>query len=784
MQKLGGGIAAAGAGMAVVGVAVAAGLEKAVKFGNEFDTAARLTLTQTKGVTDSLQDVKNVALEVAKTVPVPLEELQPALYDIFSSMDVNINQAKDVLAGFSKAAVAGGTDVQTAGRATIAILNGFHIPVSKLNDVLDVQFQLVAKGVGTYEEFAKGIGRAIPAANKAGQSVQELAGGLAFLTRSGLSVPMAATSMSRAFDMLTNTKAIKGLQDIGISVFDAQGKTRKLSDIVIDLSAHLQDIPPDKLAKALDVGKDFGTKLDQVKQLQAHFKDMTSEERVKAMNDIFGTGSGYTQQAQRFWSLALANTAEYKQRVDDMTNAHGTLDRAFGIMSGGWKAKWEGVKNSVKTLAIEIRDDLMPYVERVMDAFNGLVNWFEKLDPSTKKAIVKFTAIAAIIGIVGGALLIAVGALTSFVGTILASSGAVEALTGAIGILTTPIGAVLIPALLLIGPVIAAIIDHWDEFYRKVKNIITEIGFIVRMVFDDIKDYIQRTGLDKKAAEMFQKAKDAIWPILSRILDQVKGFLDGVVDFWRAHGQTILNVIGPFIATIIDIFSGFFDLLGGNWSGLFRDIENGWEDMTKMVNGIANAFIQALLDIFFAFADKAVGIFDAVFGFLPHFHEAMDDARTKLAQAKKDVDDFFNKADGTATPKLDTQPMYAQFDSIVRTYDSVKSHIEHNTPVIGTGIVVPRGMIGANAEGGFINRPEISWVGEKGRELILPLNNRARTMELLGQAGLRGQMTTGGGGTTITIEKGAIQVTGQSDPEMTANLTVDKIMAAIRQRQV
>lgn len=41
-----------------------------------------------------------------------------------------------------------------------------------------------------------------------------------------------------------------------------------------------------------------------------------------------------------------------------------------------------------------------------------------------------------------------------------------------------------------------------------------------------------------------------------------------------------------------------------------------------------------------------------------------------------------------------------------------------------------------NAKGGFITRPTLSWVGEAGPELILPLNDLGRAMKLLDQSGL------------------------------------------------
>jgi hypothetical protein len=178
-------LASVGVGIGLVGAAGIKFLKDSTDAAIEYNRQASLTKTQVDGIKVSVQDLERVSSQVAHDIGVPLETLQPALYDIFSSMDVGLSGASKMLRGFGKAAVAGQTDVQTAGRATIALMNAFNIPVSKLNNVLDFQFQLVRKGVGTYEEFASTIGRAIPSAANAGQTYQTLGGILAYLTRNG-----------------------------------------------------------------------------------------------------------------------------------------------------------------------------------------------------------------------------------------------------------------------------------------------------------------------------------------------------------------------------------------------------------------------------------------------------------------------------------------------------------------------------------------------------------------------------------------------------------------------
>src|SRR5690606_1055774 len=137
--------------------------------------------------------------------------------------------------------------------------------------------QLVRKGVGTYEEFSRAIGRAIPASVRAGQEFEILGGMMAFLTRNGLSVQMAATSSARALEALVNPRTVSRLEGMGISVRDTAGEFRPLPEILA--------------------------------QMNEQFSTMTSPERAAAMQNLFRT-SGGTIQARRFFDVVFTNFDE------------------------------------------------------------------------------------------------------------------------------------------------------------------------------------------------------------------------------------------------------------------------------------------------------------------------------------------------------------------------------------------------------------------------------------------------------------------------------------------
>jgi len=373
----------------------------------DYEQEARRTLTQVDKAGISLRQVSEAGKEIADEVPVAFEQIQPALYDVFSSIDVNMREARKLTKQFSKDAVAGTTDVAVATRANLQIMNAYGISVKDAADVSDFMFQLVRKGVGSYEEFASTIGRAIPSARRAGQSYQTLGAMMAFLTRNGLSAAMAATSSARALDAISHTKTDEKLRDMGIQTRNAKGEFLPLIKIL--------------------------------EQMNDQFGDMTAPERSKALYELFKS-SGGTIQARRFFDLYFKNSKEFEKRTREMSNVAGEAEKAFNTMAESPQARLQALKNDWMLLRIEIGENFMPIALKVMDTVSGWIAWFRQLDPETKKTITTVAALVTGLLILVGTITVVVGAMGIFVGGIKAMGWSVVGTTGKIAGLTAGMG--------------------------------------------------------------------------------------------------------------------------------------------------------------------------------------------------------------------------------------------------------------------------------------------------------------------------------------------------------
>ena len=314
LQAVGQASLIAGTGMLIAGGMMVSAYTNAAQAAIDYKQAASLTFTQVDKdaqghalVTE--QAIIDMGKRVARKWPVEFSQIQPAMYDVFSSMDIKSAEiGNKMMDNIAKAAVAGSVEVATAGKGIIEVINAWGMEMgttaestATLNRVNDVAFTLVKEGVGSYGQFSDAIGRSIPSAVKAGASYEDMAGGLAFLTRMGMSTTMASTSMGRAFDLIANPKFAANMKKYGLEVADASGNIKPMTEIVNDL--------------------------------QGKMKGMTEVEASKFLKDVT-LDAGGTVQAMRFLNHAVNDEDELfdslTQSMYDAADAGGTVvDNAY-----------------------------------------------------------------------------------------------------------------------------------------------------------------------------------------------------------------------------------------------------------------------------------------------------------------------------------------------------------------------------------------------------------------------------------------------------------------------
>jgi len=509
-----------GSGMAIGGAVGLAFLVSSVNVAKEYARQVSLTATQIDNFTASLREVADVGLRVARTIAVPFEEIQPALYDILSSTNANLQQAEVLLTGFAKTAVAGQVSIQDAARGTIPILNAFNIPLEKVNDVLDIQFQLVRKGVGTYADFASVFGRVVPSATRAHQSFETVAAMLAYLTRNGLSAAMASSSAARALDAMSNPKAVASMEALGIRVRDVAGN-------MLPLEVSLQN-------------------------LQKYLMSLPNKDRIAALVDIF-KGAGGTIQARRFLDQILLKPGELNEYIgflDDMKNANGVFGQAYAQMSNTVAAQTILMRNNWKVLQEAVGRAVTPAFVVLLTWVNKILNAFNSLSPSTQRVIAIAILLASIFGVLAGGILVVIGVLAGIVAAVVAAGasffyllGGIIALVGGLGTLAVAFGVAWSKSLgfrTLIGQIQDATRKLWqDTIIPTAKGI--------KQAWDQ---YIG-PALAKLAAVLENDVLPAVAKVHSTFIDKLLPALKEVGNFLKGTLGEVFKFIGRVITTMI-----------------------------------------------------------------------------------------------------------------------------------------------------------------------------------------------------------------------------------------
>jgi TP901 family phage tail tape measure protein len=432
------------------------------------DYAKQVALTRTQ-VTDfkvSLKELSDIGLQVAQKIAVPFEQIQRALYNIFSSTNASLAESKILLEGFAKTAVAGQVSIEDAARGTIPILNAFNIPLNKVNDILDIQFQLVRKGVGTYEEFSKVFGKVVPSATRAGQSFQTVAAMLAFMTRNGQTAAMASTSAARALEAFSHPKAVANLEAMGIKMRDIKGNFLPLEQILTSLRDKLNTMPP--------------------------------ASRVQALVEIF-KGAGGTIQARRFIEQVLLRPGELEEYIgflDDMKHANGAFGSAYGEMSNTVAAQTELMRNKWKVLQVTVGQIVTPAFIIIIALIQKVLDWFNHLSPKWQRIITLGFLFGSMLGIVGGAVVVFLGAIVGLAAAIMSAGASFFYLVGGVVAIVVALGALTAAFVAAVTKsahfrkLVQGIRDDTVEFW---KDTLVPAAIAVKKAFDeDMRPALER----------------------------------------------------------------------------------------------------------------------------------------------------------------------------------------------------------------------------------------------------------------------------------------------------
>jgi TP901 family phage tail tape measure protein len=517
-----------GVAFGFVGVAGFATMNNLIDSAVEYERQVRLTATQIDHFDGNLRQIADVGKDIARNFAIPFMSVQSALFDIFSSMEVDVMGAELLLEAFAKAAVAGQTDIQAASRATIGIMNAFTIPVEEVNRVLDLQFQLVQEGIGSYEEWTARIGSVSPSAVRASQSLEQMLAALAASTRFGIPAAQSATAVARAFDAFSNPTAVERMEELGIEIRNADGSLRPFNEVIRQFRDVLRDIP--------------------------------EAERVETILDVF-RGAGSTIQARKFLQTLLLTESGLETldlMLSEMTGDTGAFENAYAMMADTTAMRSQILANKFAIVKESIGEALLPAFNRLLSTIERGLDWFDRLPQSVKDTIAQFLLWGSILAVVFGVILTGIGLMAVFIASLAATWSVMAPMVAIVGALVAAI-TFLVTSFAVAWQVSSTfrqiVKDLWEDV-KSLGSIVLNTGRDIAKAFKEhllppLKNLAKL--FEEKVLPAFNEFRNEVWDRMKPKIEEAGRILVSIAkEGFQFIGDIINNIIIPAIRALTE----------------------------------------------------------------------------------------------------------------------------------------------------------------------------------------------------------------------------------------
>ena len=185
------------------GLGVAAGLIATARAGQQLSLALGEVSTIVDETVFSNERLAEIVSDLADTVGVDSAEAARGLYQTISAGATDAASAAKILEEGLQLGIAGLANTETAVDGLTSVLNSYQLGATSAERISDIFFTTVRIGKTTVEELAGSVGQVTPLANNLGVSFEEVAAGIASITKQGVSTSEAVTQLRSVFVALT-----------------------------------------------------------------------------------------------------------------------------------------------------------------------------------------------------------------------------------------------------------------------------------------------------------------------------------------------------------------------------------------------------------------------------------------------------------------------------------------------------------------------------------------------------------------------------------------------------
>ena len=443
-------------------------------------------------------------------------------------------QQLDGLPGILNLAAASGEDLGTVSDIVTDAMTAFGMEAAQAGEFADVLAAAASNSNTNVSMLGESFKYVAPVAGALGFEAKDAATALGLMANAGIKGSQAGTAMRTLLTNLVKPTKESGtaMNELGISLTDADGNMKELSDVMGDLRGAFRDLDPDQ---------------------QAFYAA-----QIAGQQGMSGL-------------LAIVNAAEddFNDLSGAINNSTGEAERMAAEMQDNLAGRLTELKSALEGLALQIYDVMLPALEGFVAIVQRVVDWFSELSPGMQRAIVVVGALVAAIGPV----LIALGAMSSGVGVVM---GAVAKLTPYLPVLKSAIAALTGPIGLVIAAIAAAVAIGWylHENWGEVKELVTQLWEEFKEFWVGLWEGLKTWFVELVAyiAAYYIERWNELYSKFQEILTALKEFFTGAWESIRDTG--------------ISIWEGFRDGVLGIWSGMVDGIKGFINLIIRAVNGM------------------------------------------------------------------------------------------------------------------------------------------------------------------------------------------------------
>lgn len=526
---------------------VIAGAGASVKTFATFDDAMRQVQATMGGTESDYQKLESAAREMGRATRFSATESAEAL-NYLALAGYDTDKAIATLPKVLQLASAGNMDLAKASDLVTDSMSILNIEIEQADDFIDKMARTSQKSNTSVEQLGEAYLTTGGLINVLNGGVDEANVLLGVLADNGFKGAEGGTKLRNVIQSLTSptSKASETLNELGVSVEDAEGNMRPMPDIIDDLNGSLDGMGD--VAKADTLNKIF------------------NRADISAVNSLLDTSSD-----------------RYSDLANEMLNAEGTAQQMSDTLESGLGGSFRTLKSMIEDVGIEIGQNLAPYIETGIEHFKNFLDAIQPFMPLISKVI-------GVVALFGGAML-ALAPIFMVVGTIFTTLGTIlTKVSGLFKTLKVVIAVIGAPATLLIAAIIAVIAVLWI-FRDKVTEIFNAVIDFLGSIFKPIWEAV--TAVWNQLVDFFTEWGTKIWNKISEI--------------WTNIVTVLTEFVEPIFEAVVGAFIQIYEALVPVIDFIFNLIADIWAVIVPIISE-AMSFIWGVIVPIWDLISTAIGI--------------------------------------------------------------------------------------------------------------------------------------------------------------------------------